>query len=53
MFCGTTPEEVAAAVRNEIEACEGLSVEEIDTMEIVAFDVTQQEIDAMGEFAGW
>ncbi|NIL95828.1 MAG: hypothetical protein GTO62_01465 [Planctomycetales bacterium] len=53
LFCGTTPADVASAIQNEIESCEGLSADEIDAMRIEAIEITQQEIDAMPEFQGW
>jgi hypothetical protein len=53
LFCGTTPEDVARAVQNEIEANNGLSADEIDDMTIEVVEMTQQEINSLGEFQGW
>ena len=53
LFCGTKPEEVAEAIRNELEANEGLAVDEIDGLSIAAKEYTQAEIDSMPEFPGW
>lgn len=53
MYLGTEPQEVADALRNELESNEGLSVDEIEEMTIEAFEITQEEIDKMPEFQGW
>lgn len=53
LFCGTSPEEVAHTIYNEIEANEGLSIEEMDSMTITPVEITQEAIDNMGEFQGW
>ena len=52
-FVGTTPEEVALAVKNEIDANEGLCADDISCMSIEAYETTQEEIDALPEFQGW
>ena len=53
MFCGTTPQDVAECLKNEMDMHEGLSLQEIDEITIEAFEVTQEEIDDMKEFQGW
>ena len=53
MFCGTTADEVASAVKNEIDADEGLSADARRPFQIAAYDTTQSAIDNMPEFKGW
>ena len=52
MFAGTTPEEVIGVVKSEIEA--NLSEEgNLGDIHIEEFQITQKEIDEMGDFEGW
>lgn len=53
MFCGVTPEEVAACLKNEIDSHEGLGPDEIGQMILEPYMTSQAEIDAMPEFQGW
>lgn len=53
MFAGTTPEQVAETVKNEIEADDGLSVDERGAFQIASFEITQKQLDEMPEFPGW
>ena len=53
MFCGTTAEEVASAVKNEIDADAGLNVDERGAFQIAAYETTHADIDNMPEFPGW
>ena len=52
-FAGVTPEEVAEAIKNEMDTNKGMSVEEIGFLLITPFEVTQKEIENMPEFGGW
>jgi len=52
-FLGTTPHEVSAAMKNEIESDEGLSPDEIGDMTVKPFAITHYEIETMPEFPGW
>ena len=53
MFLGVSPDEVANAIRYELERQEGMSAEECGDLEIRPFETTQSEIDSMPEFQGW
>jgi hypothetical protein len=53
IFIGTTPEDVAIGVRNEIDSHEGLSLDECDVLIIEPREISQDEIDNMPEFDGW
>lgn len=53
MFLGTTPEEVGKSIQSEIESNEGLDIEECGLLEIEAFEISQDAIDAMPDFPGW
>ncbi len=53
MFAGTTPEEVAECVKNELDMHEGLPADECGEIAIEAYETTQEEIDALPEFEGW
>ena len=49
----TRSEAVAECVKTEIESGEGLSLDELSTLKIEPFEISQQEIDDMPEFPGW
>ena len=53
VFCGTTPQEVAVALKNELDSEDGLSVDERSTIILEPFEITQDEIENMPEFEGW
>jgi len=53
MFLGTDPDEVGKALGHELESNEGLPADECGQVVIEAFEITQDEIDAMPEFQGW
>ncbi len=52
-YIGTTPEDVAAAVKAEIEADEGLRPDDIGSLVIEAREITQEEIEKLPEFESW
>ena len=53
MFAGTTPDEVATTIRNELESEAGLSADECDAITIAPYETTAKEIEMMPEFPGW
>ena len=54
MFPGTTPDEVADAIREEISNHAGLDADECGEIHITAIEMTQEEIDKIPEeFSGW
>jgi hypothetical protein len=52
LFVGTTPEEIALALKNELEM-EDDEAEYRDSLTLEPFTTTQAEIDSMPEFPGW
>ena len=52
-FAGTSPHDVAAVLKDELDSHEGLSAEECDQIVIEAYETTQDEIDALCDFEGW
>jgi len=52
LFAGTTPEEVAATLKNELE-CEDSQLEFRDVITLTPIEITQEQIDNMPEFEGW
>lgn len=53
LHAGTTAKDVVAIVQSEIEANEGLSVDELYSFMIEPYETTQEEIDSLPEFKGW
>ena len=53
MHAGVTAIEVCRTLQCELEAQDGLSVDECGVIHVVAYETTQEEIDALPEFEGW
>ena len=53
MFAGVKIEEILDCVRNEIEGCEGLDVDERPVITLTPMEITEEEIENMPEFQGW
>lgn len=53
IHAGTTPEDVAEVLKNELDGEEGLPDDECDRIIIEAYETTQEEIDNLPEFQGW
>jgi len=54
-LCGTSPEHIAEAIRNELveEFGEEIPAEERSVMTLYAKDLTERQIDELPEFGGW
>ena len=53
MVSGPTVQDVLDMLRDELEACSGLTPEECGTMVLEAVDMTEEEIEGLPEFPGW
>ncbi len=53
MFMGTTPQEVANCLCNELDMHAGLTAEECGEITIVGYETTQEAIDDLPDFQGW
>ncbi len=55
MLAGTTPHEVAEALKQELvdDRDSTLPADELSTIRLVPYETTQAEIDALPEFQGW
>lgn len=55
LFLGTTPDEIARAIKSELEMdmSSDLPADELEELRIVPVEISQEELDTMPDFEGW